>query len=487
VIDAAHDQWRVIAPDHLGMGNSERVEEHLTLRDRIDELSAPTDALHLQGPVVIVAHDWGGSIGLGWAEQRLDMVAGVMLLNTAVSQPHGERAPALIRLARSTPLRETVTSRTDLFVRATLRQARPPLPADVTAAYSAPYRSAGRRQAIADFVADIPLEPIHRSHNTLTAVAAGLDQMRSIPVLLAWGTRDPVFTEPYLRDLQRRLPQAVTHRFENAGHLVIEDAPIARLVTQFAADSIKTASNEADDNRSATEQTRTPVSLASSRRPLWAALHAHADDDTTAIVEMGRTAPNREISWRQLAATVDQLAKGMNAVGIEPGDRVALLVPPGADLTAILYATWRAGATAVVADAGLGLAGLRRALRGADVKHVFGEAKGLSAARAMGLRATFISVGAIPRPARAVLGIDYGLAELREIGKERPTIAEPAAGDVAAVLFTSGATGPAKGVVYRHLQLEAQRDAVRTAFAVGAAGVPRLISRTAVRAGEPWR
>jgi len=94
VVAAANEQWRVVAPDHLGMGYSERVEEHLTLRDRVAELTSLTEALDLRGPVVIVAHDWGGSISLGWAQQHVDMVAGVMLLNTAVSQPHGERAPA---------------------------------------------------------------------------------------------------------------------------------------------------------------------------------------------------------------------------------------------------------------------------------------------------------------------------------------------------------------------------------------------------------
>jgi alkylation response protein AidB-like acyl-CoA dehydrogenase len=42
----------------------------------------------------------------------------------------------------------------------------------------------------------------------------------------------------------------------------------------------------------------------------------------------------------------------------------------------------------VVADAGLGLTGLRRALCGADVKHVIGVARGLTAAKGMGLRGT---------------------------------------------------------------------------------------------------
>ena len=44
--------------------------------------------------------------------------------------------------------------------------------------------------------------------------------------------------------------------------------------------------------------------------------------------------------------------------------------------------------------------------------------------------------------------------------------AEPDADDLAAVLFTSGATGPAKGVRYRHGQLAAQRDALAATYAI---------------------
>ena len=72
--------------------------------------SALTDALHLQGPVVIVAHDWGGSIGLGWAEQHLDMCCWCHVAQhrrqparTESEHPHSSGWHAQLRYARRLP------------------------------------------------------------------------------------------------------------------------------------------------------------------------------------------------------------------------------------------------------------------------------------------------------------------------------------------------------------------------------------------------
>ena len=80
-----------------------------------------------------------------------------------------------------------------------------------------------------------------------------------------------------------------------------------------------------------------------------------------AIVELAGA--GRTVSWEQLDRVVTDVAGGLSDAGVRPGDRVALLVPPGADLAAAVYACWRIGAVIVVADAGLGLRGLARALR----------------------------------------------------------------------------------------------------------------------------
>ena len=98
------------------------------------------------------------------------------------------------------------------------------------------------------------------------------------------------------------------------------------------------------------------------------ALDELRDDATTALVEMPppggrRAAPGLLAACSPAAST--ELAAGLPTLGVRPGDRVSLLVPPGADLTAALYACLRIGAVVVVADAGLGLRGLTRAVSGA--------------------------------------------------------------------------------------------------------------------------
>jgi acyl-coenzyme A synthetase/AMP-(fatty) acid ligase len=121
----------------------------------------------------------------------------------------------------------------------------------------------------------------------------------------------------------------------------------------------------------------------------------------------------------------------------------------------------------VLADAGLGAVGLARALRGAAPDHVIGVARGLALARLLGIPGRRIVAGRTGRVLRRLLGARR-LIDVAQAGRDG--VAPPAvgAGAEAAVLFTSGATGPAKGVVYRHGQLQAQLEAVRAAYGLRA-------------------
>ncbi len=175
------------------------------------------------------------------------------------------------------------------------------------------------------------------------------------------------------------------------------------------------------------------------------------------------------VTWRALAAGVEALASGLSLAGVRPGDRVAVLVPPSADLTLVVYALWRAGAVVVVADKGLGLAGMRRALRSASVRHVVGSPQGLLAARAMGLPGSRILAGDRPRAAATAVGASHAVTELVRAGRALPAPELPPGDADCAVVFTSGATGPAKGVVYRHRQVTAQLGLLRSAYAIGPA------------------
>nr|WP_271983077.1 alpha/beta fold hydrolase [Pseudoclavibacter terrae] len=456
--------WRVVAVDQLDMGFSERTDVRRTLEQRILDLGSLTAELALYGRVVSLGHDWGGVVALGWAVRHPELLAAVASLNTAVDQPSDLPIPAALRLARFGPVLRASTSTSPAFLRTTLALANPPLPTEVKAAYSAPYPDRASRLGIEQFVADIPVDEDTESHEALLGVSSGVAKLE-VPALLLWGPRDPIFTDLYLGDLMRRLPHAEVHRFEGAGHLIAEDAPYATHLLTWLDD---VAAGRAR-RREQPANSPAPVSVHSSA-PMWAALDEHRDDPSVAALEMGRGPDGAPlaVSWRQLAARVDELAAGLSAVGVRRGDRVSLLVQPGVTLTAIVYACLRIGAVVVVADAGLGVTGLSRAVRGAWPDVVIGQVPGLTAAKVLGWPGLRISATSIPASSRAALGVGHSLAEVAELGRGAPLPDAPGPDDLAAVLFTSGSTGPAKGVVYTHHQLQAVRDTLRDTYGVTA-------------------
>ncbi len=469
--DAGRAAWRVVAVDQLEMGFSERSALRRTLAQRIADLDALVSELGIRGPIVTIGHDWGGPVSLGWAVENRDRLAAVIALNTAVHHPEGADLPFALRVATARGMLAAGTTGTTAFLDVTLALA--DLDPAVRAAFRAPYATVARRRGIGGFVADIPATPDHESTPALHRLSAGLREL-DVPALLLRGPKDPVFGEDHLDDLTERLPHADVHRFEGAGHLIAEERPYADVVLDWLDEKVVDAAAAPARSRRSSAKKRTGTDTSTDAAPagrLWDALDARRDDDDTAVIDMTTTSRAGEplrVSWRELSTRVDELAAGLDAFGVRAGDRVSLLVQPGPTLTAALYACLRIGAVVVVADRGLGIRGLSRAVRGAVPDVVIGEVAGLAAARALGWPGRRISSAALPAATSRALGVEASLSDLARAGRGRALPEPPSADADAAVLFTSGSTGPAKGVVYTHAQLTALRDTLAAHFAVTA-------------------
>jgi cis-3-alkyl-4-acyloxetan-2-one decarboxylase len=235
---------RLVVPDHIGCGLSEKpspAEYSYRLEQRVADLGELIAGLDLRD-VTLLAHDWGGAIGMGAAVAMPDRFARFVLFNTAAFR--AGRCPLRIRVCRTPILGRIGMQGLNLFARAAIHMAtaKPErLTPAVRAGLLAPYDSWRNRVAVDRFVRDIPLRRSHPSYATLAAIEAGLAQFCDRPIALVWGMRDWCFTPAFLDRFREFFPQADVHTFEDAGHYVIEDAyeRILPIVEEFVQNNDK--------------------------------------------------------------------------------------------------------------------------------------------------------------------------------------------------------------------------------------------------------
>jgi pimeloyl-ACP methyl ester carboxylesterase len=218
---------RCVAFDHMGFGRSDKppLLARYTLRAHIDNALALIDQLDLQD-VLVVAHDWGGPIGLGAMLERPERLRGLVLMNTwAWELP--SFVPPFVREFRTEGLGEILALGGNLFIESIpggmANRDTDPVMMD---AYRAPFPDYWSRVAMLAFQRDIPLTERDRSARLMGTIherLLGLD----LPVTLIWGMRDPVF-QPVFLDMWREIfPRARVIELEDASHFVPEDRPDA--------------------------------------------------------------------------------------------------------------------------------------------------------------------------------------------------------------------------------------------------------------------
>ncbi len=237
-------RFRVLAPDHIGCGLSSKPpdsEYDYSLSQRILDLESFLNRLEIDEPITLIAHDWGGIIGMGYATRNPQKIKRLVMFNTAAFLPPGKSVHWSLRYCRRSRLAAALIRGFNAFAviagRTGCRQH--PMDRVLRKAYTGPYDSWQNRIATLRFVQDIPISSEDRSFGVIDEIQKRLTLLRDNPMLICWGMKDFVFDQDFLEEWVRRFPKAETHRFENAGHYVVEDAftEIAPLVENFLARS----------------------------------------------------------------------------------------------------------------------------------------------------------------------------------------------------------------------------------------------------------
>ena len=192
---------------------------------------------------------------------------------------------------------------------------------------------------------------------------------------------------------------------------------------------------------------------------------ARHDPNAIAIaMPRGRDASGKRIyetlTFRELDEDSNLLADGLAAMGVQPGTRLVLMVPPSIDFISLVFALFKAGVVTVLIDPGMGRANLIRCLSESDPEGFIGIPL------AMAVRTILTR-----RFPKAKYNVTVGrrwfwggstIAQLRgrQISPGFQPI-QPLGDDPAAIIFTTGSTGPPKGVLYRHGNFDRQATEIR--------------------------
>jgi len=167
-------------------------------------------------------------------------------------------------------------------------------------------------------------------------------------------------------------------------------------------------------------------------------------------------------TWGELEQKSSALARGLGDLGLAAEDRVCVFVRPGLEWIALIHGLFKLGAVPVLIDPGMGRRGVLGAIERAKPRALI-AVPAVHAARLLRPSA-FRSVEIAVTSGGQRL---WSAAALRSLMEQPGDVFAPiprAARDPAAILFTSGSTGPAKGVCYEHGMFQAQVEMLRETY-----------------------
>ena len=217
-------RFRCVAPDHIGFGLSDKPADW-TYRpaEHARNLAALVDGLGLRD-VTLVVQDWGGPIGLSYAIERPENVAGLVVMNTWMWPVDDDWYYRAYGRLVGGPLGRFLTRRFNVFARVVMRRSygngRLLTPA-VHEHYLRPLGSPADRTGCAL----LPGEVLG-STDWLRSLWERRSVLADLPALIVWGMKDIAFRTKELDRWVDALPEAEVISLPGVGHYVQEEAPV---------------------------------------------------------------------------------------------------------------------------------------------------------------------------------------------------------------------------------------------------------------------
>jgi olefin beta-lactone synthetase len=168
------------------------------------------------------------------------------------------------------------------------------------------------------------------------------------------------------------------------------------------------------------------------------------------------------INFEELDRYSDQIAATMQAHGVPPGTRIALMIPPGIEFVAWVFGLFKAGVVIILIDPGMGRKNLIRCLAEAEPNGMVGIALAHAIRQVMRSRLPNCKLNFVLGRWPGCVSVsrirvsETGKSPIENHDREQP----------AAIIFTTGSTGPPKGVLYRHRHFIEQACQIRDYFQI---------------------
>ena len=221
LIEHLRDAFRCIAPDLAGFGLSQAPSEFSFLpQDHAALIAAFIERLDLHD-ATLIAHDWGGPIGLAARMRTGARISRLCLGNTWAWPVNGDFHFEWFSKLLGGPIGRVLARRYAIFVNVVMPSSmrRRQLSKNEMATYRAPFRDPSTRRPMHIFPAAITA-----SSDFLREIEDSLHDYRG-PVGFVWPENDIAFRDKELSHWRALLPQADVVRIARCGHFLWLDAP----------------------------------------------------------------------------------------------------------------------------------------------------------------------------------------------------------------------------------------------------------------------